>query len=160
MILKRTKKSKLTRTEVKKDKDKIYIFTDNCNRTSGSFNIPDNSEYSIRFGKTGLKHPSKTSAILRGLYNALPITTQKTYVPGVASYKGNWKDEDFEEFKKVIDDDFEYIKKVCKERKIDTVIFPYNGVLNGTTSRITIERTPKLYQYIIEKEIELKNFEI
>jgi hypothetical protein len=101
-----------------------------------------------------------TSALIRGIDNAYPITTQKHYVPGTKSADGNWTDDDFEEFKKVIDDDFEHIKKACKEKGYKTIFFPKNGVLNGTISRLTFERTPKLFKYIVEKEIELKNFEI
>ena len=150
---------KYTITMVKKTPEIMYIFTDNCDRTSGKTNIPDSSEYSKRFGKKGLRHPSTTSAILRGLSNAYPITTQKHYVPGSKCKEGNWTDDDFEEFKKVIDDDFEHIKKACKEKGYKTIIFPINGVLNGKISNITIERTPKLFKYIIEKEIELKKYE-
>jgi len=158
MILRRVS-SDYSRTTVKKDKDNLYVFTDNGDRTSGKIKIPDNSEYSQRFGKTGLYHPSKTSDMLRGLENACPITTQKRYVPGIKCYNGNWTDDDFEEFKKVIDEDFEFIKKQCVDKKYKEIIFPKNGVLNGKISRLTFLRTPKLFKYIVEKELELKNFE-
>ena len=151
---------KYTRTYIKTIPNCMFIFTDNGDRTSGRTKIPDDSEYSKRFGKTGLCHPSMTSALLRGLDNAYPITTQKHYVPGTRSAEGNWTDDDFEEFKKVIDDDFEHIKKACKEKGYKKIFFPVNGVLNGKISRLTIERTPKLFKYIVEKEIELKKFEI
>lgn len=151
-------KGKFNRTQAKNDTERLYIFTDNCDRSSGKGNIPDDSEYSIRFGKKGLKYPSMTSALLRGLPNSYPITTQKKYVPGSKSHEGNWEDSDFEEFKKVIDDDFEHIKKACVEKGYKEIVFPIHGVLNGKISRITSVRTPKLYCYIVEKEIELKNF--
>lgn len=158
MILKRSKID-YHRTDVKKNSKVMFVFTDNCDRTSGKGKIPDDSEYSKRFGKTGLNYPSRTSALLRGLENAYPITTQKRYVPGTKSYEGNWTDDDFEEFKKVIDDDFEHIKKACVEKGYKLIMFPRTGVLNGTISRLTFDRTPKLFNYIIKKEIELKNFE-
>jgi hypothetical protein len=151
---------KYTRTFTKKCSDAMFIFTDNCDRTSGKGEIPDDSEYSKRFGKTGLCYPSTTSALIRGLDNAYPITTQKRFFPGSKRFNGNWTDDDFEEFKKVIDDDFEHIKKACKEKGYKTIYFPQRGILNSAISRITFERTPKLFKYIIEKEIELKNFEI
>jgi hypothetical protein len=150
---------KYTRTNVEKYPNSIFIFTDNGNRTSGSYKIPDDSEYSKRFGKTDLKHPSTTSAIIRGMEKAFPVTTQKLYVAGLKRFDGNWTDDDFEEFKKVIDDDFEHIKEACKRYKPKIVYFPNKGILNGCISRITFNRTPKLYNYIIEKEIELKKFE-
>lgn len=137
----------------------LFIFTDNCDRTSGAGVISDDSEYSKRFGKKGLKYPSSTTALIRGLENAYPITTQKRLVLGGKKFEGNWTDDDFEEFKKIIDDDFEHIKKACIEKGYKVIVFPKNGVLNGAISRITFERTPKLFNYIIKKEIELKKFE-
>lgn len=151
-------KSAYHRDIVEKDTERIYIFTDNCDRTSGAQKIDDNSEYSKRFGKKGLKYPKMTTALLRGLPNAYPVTTQKRYVPGSKSADGNWTDDDFEEFKKVIDDDFEHIKQAFAEKKPIEIVFPTNGVLNGPISKLTITRTPKLYEYIVKKEIELKNF--
>ena len=148
------------RTTVENDKDKIYIFTDNTNRTSGSLPISDDSAYSKRFGKKGLRYPTMTSAVLRGLDNAFPITTQRYYKKGSSRAEGNWTDEDFKEFKKVIDEDVDVIKKACVERGIDTVIFPSGGLLNSSIADISFKRTPSLYKYIIEKEIELRDFKI
>lgn len=146
------------RSDVKQDKNNIYIFTDNQDRTSGSGKIPDDSEYSKRFGKTDLKYPSATSAVIRGLPNSFPITTQKHYIKGAKRFEGNWNDEDFEEFTKVIDADFEAIKDACKRLKPKNVFFPSTGILNGKISRLTIERTPKLFSYIVKKELELRDF--
>lgn len=149
----------LTRKYVENNPDTMFIFTDNGNRSSGKNKIPDDSEYSLRFGKKNLKYPTTTSAIIRGLPNAYPITTQKEYFPYYKSYMGNWNDSDFDEFKKVIDDDFEHIKKACVEKGYKEIVFPMNGVLNRKISRLTIDRTPKLFRYIVDKEIELKEFE-
>lgn len=153
-------KSHYTRASVKKDTKNIYVFTDNQDRNSGKNAIPDDSEYSKRFNKTDLHYPTMTSAKIRGLDNAFPITTQKHYVAGISSWKGNWNDEDFEDFKKVIDADFEIIKEACVKLKPVAVIFPENGVLNSNISKLTFERTPLLYNYIIKKEIELRDFKI
>lgn len=148
-----------TREKVFEDKENLYIFTDNCDRTSGWGTIPDDSEYSKRFGKINLKFPKVTTALIRGLDNAYPVTTQKHYIKGKESYKGNWTDDDFDEFKEVIDSDFEAIKKAIKEKGYKQVIFPIGGILNRNISKLTIERTPKLFNYIIEKEKELKEYE-
>jgi hypothetical protein len=152
-------KESYTRWLAKNSENKLFIFTDNCDRTSGRGKVSDNSEYAKRFGKTGLHYPSVTSAILRGLDNAYPITTQKGYKKGDNPDNHNWTDDDFEEFKKVIDDDFEHIKQACKEKGYKKIVFPLSGILNSKISKLTMERTPKLYGYIIEKEIELKKFE-
>jgi hypothetical protein len=149
------------RTQVKADADKaIYVFTDNGDRTSGSHKIPDDSGYSTRFGKTGLCYPTTTSALIRGIDNEFPITTQKRYVKGSGFHERDWTDDGFDAFKKVIDDDFEHIQKACVQRKIDTVVFPEKGILNSSIARITLTRTPKLFGYIVDKEIELKRFNI
>lgn len=146
------------RDTVSNSPDALFIFTDNGDRTSGANVIPDDSEYSKRFNKKGLRYPKITTAVIRGLDNAYPITTQKKLYYGRTSFKGNWSDDDFEEFKKVIDDDFEHIKRACAEKKIKVIYFPNRGVLNGPISKITLERTPLLYNYIIEKEKELKDY--
>lgn len=150
-------KARYTRTSVRKDPDRLYIFTDNCDRSSGRYSVPDDSEYSKRFGKTGLNFPTTTSAIIRGLPNAYPITTKKAYKKGCKSY-GLWTEDDIEEFKKVIDEDIEHIKKACIEKGYKIIVFPCNGLLNTKLSKISFERTPSLFNYILEKEIELKNF--
>lgn len=106
--------------------------------------------------KKGLKHPTKTSAIIRGLDNAYPITVQKCYGK---YYPDKWNNNDFKEFKKVIDKDIKEIKKACIEKGYTEIMFPKNGILNGPISALTFARTPKLYDYIIEKEIELAKFE-
>ena len=152
--------SQRIRSDVENDKNNIYIFTDNCDRSSGKGVIPDDSSYSKRFGKTGLHYPSVTLANIRGLENAFPVTTQKRYVPRPKQFEGNWTDDDFEEFKKVIDADFEAIKEACKKFKPKEVRFPSGGILNGLISRITFFRTPLLYNYIIQKEIELRDFKV
>ena len=149
-----------SRITASKDKEHIYVFTDNLDRTSGQGKISDDSSYSKRFGKTGLCYPSVTSAVLRGLENAFPVTTQKGYKKGTNPSIYNWTDDDFEEFKKVIDDDFEKIKEACVKYSTDTVYFPSTGVLNGNISQLTFDRTPILYNYIIEKEIELRDFNV
>ena len=145
-------KAKWNFSRLRCNKNHLYIFTDNCDRTSGKIAIPDDSEYSKRFGKTGLMYPSSTSAIIRGLNNAYPITTKK-------SLKERWTDDDYAEFKKVIDDDIEHIKKACKKHKYTMIIFPKNGLLNTRIANITMERTPKLFIYTLKKEKELLNFE-
>lgn len=150
--------SNYTRSSVKKDKDRIYIFTDNCDRTSGKNKISKDSSYLKRFKKDEACYPSVTSAIIRGLENAYPVTTCKAY--SKTQYNRLWTDDDFNEFKKIIDKDFEEIKKACIEKEPKEIIFPIRGILNGNYSKITYDRTPTLYFYIIKKEMELRDFEI
>ena len=146
------------RKKVQEDTERMYIFTDNCDRSSGNSKIPDDSEYSKRFGKTGLLYPSITSASIRGLDNAYPLTTQHWYNEQHKGITGRWHDSDFEEFKKVIDEDIEVIKKACIEKGYKEIVFPKGGVLNSQIAALNPIRTPRLFNYIVEKEIELKNF--
>ena len=137
-----------TRKLVRENKNLMYIFTDNTDRDSGKSVIPNSSWYSQKYGE-GKHYPSMTTALIRGLDNAYPITTQHWYNSQHKGITGRWNDDDFEEFKKVIDDDFEYIYQNCK--KYEKIIFPIGGIFNSKISQLNKVRTPKLYSYLMEK---------
>ena len=82
----------------------------------------------------GKHYPSMTTALIRGLDNAYPITTQHWYNPQHKGITGRWTDDDLEEFKKVIDDDFEEIYKHAKNYK--QIIFPIGGIFNSKISQL------------------------
>lgn len=148
------------RNEVEKDTDNLYIFTDNTNRTSGRNKIDDDSDYAKKYGK-GLKYPGQTQAVIRGLNNAMPISTQRYYDPknGLTYEKGNWNDEDFEEFKKVIDEEIEDIKnKFISGNYKNIIIGTGDALFNGKISNITKDRCPKIYDYLESKIEELDEF--
>jgi hypothetical protein len=67
---------------------------------------------------------------------------------------GRWNDEDIDEFKKVIDDDFEWIKN--NAHKYERIVFPFGGIFNSKIANISGNRTPKLYSYLMNKCLELK----
>lgn len=136
------------RQDVEQDKESMYIFTDNTDRDSGKSLIPNDSWYSTKYGE-GKYYPKVTTALIRGLENAYPITTQHWYNPEHKGLTGRWNDEDFEEFKKVIDDDFEEIYKNAK--KFKQIVFPFQGIFNSKISNISDSRTPKLKSYLMEK---------
>jgi hypothetical protein len=103
-----------TRKSVEIDTKSMYIFTDNTQRTSSpgsiSENIDTNSWYYKKYKNTtdkpihyGTKN-NPTSAVIRGLNNAYPISTMKSY--GV-----NWNQSDIDLFKSIIDDEIDQIKK-------------------------------------------------
>ena len=137
-----------TRKLVRENKNLMYIFTDNTDRDSGKSVIPNSSWYSQKYGE-GKHYPSMTTALIRGLDNAYPITTQHWYNTQHRGITGRWNDDDFEEFKKVIDDDFENIYQNCK--KYEKIIFPIGGIFNSKISAINKVRTPKLYEYLKSK---------
>ena len=143
--------------------DVLYIFTDNTDRDSGSGVISDDSWYAKEYGK-GLHYPTKTSAVVRGLDNARPISTQRYYHEGAKGETGRWNDSDFEEFKKVIDKEFNDIFEAWNSGKYKHIFIPFvsnsdgsygNGILNGKISQLTKERTPKLFDYLQDKLMEL-----
>lgn len=136
------------RKNVSEDVTSMYIFTDNTDRDSGKSLIPNASWYSQKYGE-GKHYPSMTSALIRGLDNAYPITTQHWYNAEHKGIAGRWSDQDIEEFKKIIDDDFEEIYK--NANKFDRIIFPMGGIFNSKISAINKIRTPKLYEYLMIK---------
>ena len=145
------------RNFVEQDKDNIYIFTDNCSRTSGSGTIDSNSWYAICFGNN-CKYPSVTTACIRGLDNAYPITTMKRYVAGSDYTQYRWVDEDYHIFKKIIDQDFDRIKKEVETRKLCNVYIPKGGFFNSRISNITEQRCPLICQYLKEKLYDLSQY--
>ena len=136
------------RDAVEKDVKTMYIFTDNTDRDSGKGDIPDESWYAAKYGN-GKHYPRVTSALIRGLNNAYPITTQRWYNKEHKGIYGNWYDDDFEEFKKVIDDDFDTIYQ--NMGKYEKIVFPFGGIFNSKIANISKSRTPKLYDYLMTK---------
>lgn len=144
-----------TRHAVSMDTNSLYIFTDNTDRDSGKTLINPDSEYAKKYGKN--KHyPTTTQAVIRGLDNAMPISTQRWYHDGAKGNSGRWTDDALEEFKQTIDAEIEAIK-----RKWDTgnysrlVIGSEDGFFNTRISNITKERVPKIYDYLLIKLNEL-----
>ena len=158
MELKRAKKQydKSNRADANIVGDTIYLFEDNLDRkdytySSYKIHIDNDSEYALRFGKTDLWTSRYINeSIIRGCKMAYPITTKKG---------GNcvdvWLNSDFDAFKAAIDDDIKTIKRAVKEKGIKKIIFPKDGFISTAYSEITIDRTPKLFRYILQKEIEL-----
>ena len=157
-----------TREEVENDSRTLYIFTDNTDRTSGGEEIND-GWYAEKYGKGGFGTVNNpTSAVIRGLPNAAPISTMKWFYKehGVSVEQARWTDSDLEEFKKVIDDEIEQIKQLWDSGNFDSIELPHNGIFgksiksdkDRSISRLTATRTPKLYQYLNKKLQELSEY--
>lgn len=157
-----------TRDEVENDPRTLYIFTDNTDRTSGGEEIGD-GWYAEKYGKGGfgiVNNP--TSAVIRGLPNAAPISTMKWFYRehGVSVEQARWVDADLEEFKEVIDDEIEQIKQLWDSGNFNSIELPQNGIFgksiksdrDRSISRLTATRTPKLYQYLNKKLQELSEY--
>lgn len=147
------KKEYWDRSAVEKDTETLYIFTDNTDRDSGSGEIDPNSKYAQKYGKD--KHyPKQTAAVIRGLDNAMPISTQRWYHEGAKSDTGMWHDADAEEFEKVIKEEVDSIIEEWKSGKYKKVVIPSgDGFFGGekSISKLNKERVPELYRILTEQ---------
>lgn len=147
-----------TRSEVQKDTNSLYIFTDNTDRDSGSGLIDPNSRYAQKYGQ-GKHYPTRTQAVIRGLDNAMPISTQHWYHPGAKGPTGVWTDNDFEEFKKTIDAEIQDIIDEWNTGKYKRIVIgDGDAFFNSSISNISVERVPKLYSYLKSKVEELYRY--
>lgn len=148
-----------TRQEVNDNPDVLYIFGDNTNRTSGSNLISNDSKYARTYG-LGKMFPNATAAIIRGMDNAMPVSTQHWYDPSTGRTRnaGRWNDSDIEDFKKVIDAEFQAIKDEWDTGKYRKIYLPSTGLSNGKISQITEARTPVLFKYLYDKTVDLAKY--
>lgn len=148
-----------TRQEVNYNPDVLFVFGDNTNRTSGNNPISDDSKYARTYG-LGKMFPNATAAIIRGMDNAMPVSTQHWYDPTTGRTKdaGRWNDSDIEEFKKVIDAEFQAIKDEWDTGKYRKIYLPSTGLSNGKISQITEARTPELFKYLYDKTADLARY--
>ena len=148
-----------TRQEVNDNPDVLYIFGDNTNRTSGSNPISNDSKYARTYG-LGKMFPNATAAIIRGMDNAMPVSTQHWYDPSTGKTRdaGRWNDSDIDDFKKVIDAEFQAIKDEWDTGKYRKIYLPSTGLSNGKISQITEARTPVLFKYLYDKTADLAKY--
>lgn len=148
-----------TRQEVNDNPDVLYVFGDNTNRTSGRNPISNDSKYARTYG-LGKMFPNATAAIIRGMDNAMPVSTQHWYDPSTGRTRdaGRWNDSDIDEFKKVIDAEFQAIKDEWDTGKYRKIYLPSTGLSNGKISQITEARTPSLFKYLYDKTVDLAKY--
>lgn len=148
-----------TRQEVNDNPDVLYVFGDNTNRTSGSNPISNDSKYARTYG-LGKMFPNTTAAIIRGMDNAMPVSTQHWYDPttGRTRDAGRWNDSDIDDFKKIIDAEFQAIKDEWDTGKYRKIYLPSTGLPNGKISQITEARTPVLFKYLYDKTVDLAKY--
>lgn len=148
-----------TRQEVNDNPDVLYVFGDNTNRTSGSNPIGNDSKYARTYG-LGKMFPNATAAIIRGMDNAMPVSTQHWYDPSTGRTRdsGRWNDSDIDDFKKIIDAEFQAIKDEWDTGKYRKIYLPSTGLSNGKISQITEARTPVLFKYLYDKTVDLAKY--
>ena len=153
--------SRYNRQEAINNPRTLYIFTDNTDRTSGGKVISD-GWYKTKYGNGGFgSENNPTTAVLRGLNNAAPISTMKYFYrkhPNMSVNQARWTDNDFAIFKETIDDEIEDIKFLWDSGDFDNITIPSgDGFFNSKIANISKQRTPKLYEYLRSKLIELNN---
>lgn len=148
-----------TRQEVNDNPDVLYVFGDNTNRTSGSNPISNDSKYARTYG-LGKMFPNTTAAIIRGMDNAMPVSTQHWYDPSTGRTRDSsrWNDSDIDDFKKIIDAEFQAIKDEWDTGKYRKIYLPSTGLSNGKISQITEARTPVLFKYLYDKIVDLAKY--
>lgn len=137
----------------------LYIFTDNTNRTSGSNVIDRNSPYYKKYGngQDDLYYPNSTRAVLRGLPNAFPISTQRFFdvAKGLVGKNGRWTNDSIEEFKKIIDDEIDEI--IQYSSKYDKIVISGTSLFGGNISDIQEEGDrSEMFKYLSRKLEDLR----
>ena len=148
------------RLQVQNDPQTLYIFTDNTDRTSGGQQYGD-GWYKEKYGSGGfgsLNNP--TSAQIRGLENAAPISTMRYFykLHGRGLFAdARWKDSDIEEFKSVIDSEIEDIKKLWDSGRFTRIVSPAGaGFFNSRIAQIS--KDSEIGKYLDQKLRELYDY--
>lgn len=148
-----------TRDSVTEDSETLYIFTDNTDRTSGGNEI-DDGWYAQKYGRGGYgSERNPTTALIRGLDNAAPISTMKWYYKehNATVPESRWTDADMYQFKEVIDAEIQQIKELWDSGKFKRIRLPKGGFA-GKISQFTPSRVPILYRYLNQKLAELAEY--
>ena len=142
------------RENVAKDRNNIYVFADNFKRTSGYNNVGQSDNPRTDKLYLGKKFPTQTQAVIRGLPNALPITTKFGFHPNEVWHDGSMLGynlssdmieqmgnkvlnvkSNYDIFKQVITMDIARIhdqyKDLTNKRIPSTIIFPTGGFATG-----------------------------
>ena len=123
-----------TREQVAKQTDKVFLFGDN-----------------IEDAITGYV-PTSTQAVIRGLPNAIGIATKRDRktVSNPNDTDSYFHNTDYAEFKDIVD---KAIQKAKDSGKI--IVIPADGI--GTGKAMLKEKAPKLFEYLQQQLIKLKN---
>ncbi len=143
--------AQFTREDAINHPNLLYIFTDNTDRTSGGQEYGE-GWYKDKYGTGGFgSRRNPTTAVVRGLPNAAPISTMKWFYKnhGLSDYKAaRWTDADMNQVMNVVSDEVRDILNLWESGKFDAVVFPNEDfLLNSLIAGITETRTPQLYAY-------------
>lgn len=144
-----------TRDSVARDKESLYIFTDNLLRTSGNNPIDPESWYVKKYTGSficcdhimlpnNFKYPTKSQAVIRGLDNAFPITTMED------CHLSQLSDCTAYNIKDIWSDEINAIRAAYLTGKYRRIVISNCEFGNGTYSRIK-SNEPLLYRYLYRK---------
>jgi hypothetical protein len=102
-----------TRESVQNDSEKIYLFTENCDYSSGSNVIHGCFNPLLKDLYQNSRYSNQTQACIRGLNNAFPIITKKNQT-GIGSFMDNTTD--FMIFAKHLNDCFDRLEKANPDK--------------------------------------------
>ncbi len=114
---------------VERDTNNLYIFTENCELTSGNNLIQFSGNPVVDQLYAGKRFPNMSQAVIRGLGNALPITTKK------GQYSGQFFTDlprDFALFTSIVDADIARI--VSESTKYKLIFFSSGGFATDKAS--------------------------
>ena len=131
---------RFTRNSVNNDKESLYLFTDNANRTSGNNPIAKDSYYSETYGE-GKRYPGMTQAVIRGLDNSRPISTM------LNQYRGQWTAGTLDKFKATIDAEIAAIKEALPNFPGGLKVGP------GVMGKGTYSKLPIAHQAYLDKKL-------
>lgn len=143
--------SEWSRKSVANDPRTLYIFTDNLDRTSGvsqtadgstTTQIDPNSKYAKLFITDQKMHgygseANPTTAIIRGMDNAMPISTMKHFGPYKDAEQNRWSNDDIVDFMKVIDNEINLIETEWDRGIYTRMMLPKGGFFNTRIANIT-----------------------
>lgn len=149
-----------SRASAQGNKDVLYIFTDNTDRTSGGTQYGE-SWYKQEYGEGGYGSSNNpTSAVIRGLDNAAPISTMRYFYkshPGMSMTEARWNDSDYDEFISVLNKELDKIEELMSTGKYNRMVLPKNGLITETgIAGITESRVPKIYKALKNAEQRLE----
>ena len=161
-------KQRYSRTVARNNPRTLYIFTDNTDRTSydkSAIGRKPSETYGWYYKKYGRDEHgtdrNSTTAVLRGLDNAAPISTMKWFYkahPGETVETSRWKDSDIEEFKSILDDEIKQIKDLWQSGNFDKIMLPMGEDAFFNAKHSQISPKSEIGKYLKTKLDELMDF--
>lgn len=132
--------TRFTRQDALDNPNKLYLFTDNLNRSSGSNPIDEDSWYVKKYADSGqtLYYPTMSQAVVRGCPNACPVTTMKNQWRTQLLFECK---EDYDNMEEIWSSEVDTVLNMLKTGKYDTIVCGSSPIGNGTYSKLYFNTT-------------------